>query len=431
MNPGVEGCPGDAGNGGPCEGNNDCANTPGFPVCDLTTNGGTCVQCTANDHAVCTGLTPRCEGHTCVGCVDDNDCGGTGVCLPTGACADSSSIIHAKVNGSDMAGCGDIGNECTFTEALTVVTGAKNVIKLDAGTYDVDGGFDVAADVTIDARGATIDRTNGGAILTIPSGKTVTLLGGTIQGATGGNGDGIQCSTATLSVHGTTISANEESAIDATDCTLTATGAEIRGNGTDLGTLFPGIELSGGSLTISRSSIASNRGGGIVLNNNAKFEIVGNVFLGNGDSAGNVGGVSVDTTVSGNRLEFNTITQNTSDMALAAGVQCKVTGGFTAQNNIIWNNNSSIADGIQVSGCSYAYSDIGPAITPTVNDGGNNLNVDPPFVNAPSDLHLQSGSPIRGKANPGADLTGLASKDRDGNVRVAPATPGAYVAPPQ
>jgi hypothetical protein len=367
--------------------------------------------------------------------VTDDNCGTGGLCLPSGACAASDNIIHAKVNGSDVDGCGDIGNGCTFTKALMVVMGAKNVIKLDdAGPYAVDAGFTVAADVTIDARGATIDRSKDGPILTIPTGKTVTILGGTIQGATGGGGDGIKCNTATLSVHGTTIQTNEESAIDAFDCTLAVTRAIINGNSTN-SISSPGIRISGGSLTISRSSIASNRGGGIVVNNDGKFEIVGNVFLDNGDSGGIVGGVSVETTVSGNRLEFNTITQNTSDMAVAAGaagVRCTVTGGFTAQNNIIWNNNSALGtNGIQVSGCLYAYSDIGPAAIPPANDGGNNLNDDPSFANELSDLHLQPGSPIRGKANPGADLTGIASKDMEGNVRVQPATPGAYVAPPQ
>jgi hypothetical protein len=430
MRPGINGCPDAAVTGGACRGNNDCTSTPSFPVCDLADNGGTCVLCTATDHAACTGMTPRCEGQTCVACVDNNDCGGTGVCLLSGACADPSSIIHAKVTGLDLGGCGDTGNECTLTRALTEVTDARNVIKLDdAGPYAVAGGFFVAADVTIDAREATIARTSLGPIVTIPIGKTVTLLGGTIQGAAGSEGDGIQCNTATLTIHGTTIQMNDESAIDATACTLTVTGAVIRNNGTPKA--IPGIKLSGGSITISRSSIISNLGGGIVVNNNGTFEIVGNVFLGNGDSFGIIGGVSVDTTVTGNRLEFNTITQNTSDITLAAGVRCLV-NGLTAQNNIIWNNNSALGtNGIQVSGCSYAYSDIGPAITPAVNDGGNNVNVDPSFVNVLSDLHLQPSTPIRSKANPAADLAGFASKDVDGTVRVAPATPGAYVAPPQ
>lgn len=191
----------------------------------------------------------------------------------------------------------------------------------------------------------------------------------------------------------------------------------------------------GGSITISRTSIATNRGGGLVLTSNAKFQIVGNVFFSNGDIIGNVGGLSINTTGSGNRLEFNTITQNTCDMTLAAGVQCSLSG-FTAQNNIIWNNNSAPGlVGIQIFGnCIHAYSDLGPANIPTVNDTQNthnNLNTSPSFMNDLLDLHLQAGSMVRGKANPTTDLTGIASKDMDGKPRVSPADLGAYVAPPQ
>jgi hypothetical protein len=434
--------------GGPCTTNTDCTSTPNFPVCDTTDNDGTCVLCTANDHALCTGMTPRCDNHACVACVDDNDCGdpGVGVCLPNGSCADPSSIIHAvSMNGSTANTCGGIGigNACTLDTALTLPkSSTKNIIKLDdAGPYvSTMNNFvvntDATIEFTIDARGATLHKNADGAILTISSNnasnKAVTILGGTIEGATGGGGggDGIRCTAnATLSVYGTTIRTNEESAIDAATCTLTVEGADIHDNSQKVGTaVYPGIQSSDGSVTISRSSIASNRGGGIVVNNNGTFTIVGNVFVSNGDNGANVSGVSINTTASGNRLEFNTITQNKSNMA--AGVQCSASN-FTAQNNIIWNNNSALSvNAIQVSsGCQYAYSDIGPFLTPIVND--HNMTIDPSFVNGMTNLHLEPGTGIRGKADPGADLTGIASKDMDGKLRVQPADLGAYIAPPQ
>jgi hypothetical protein len=430
----------DGGTGGPCKTRNDCTAEPGFPVCDTADNGGTCVQCTSDDHALCTGLTPRCDDRTCVACVDDNDCDtGAGVCLPTGGCADPSSIIHAvSSNGSTASDCGAAGNACTLDTALTLATSTKNVIKLDdAGPYtsavdDFVVDTDPAIELTIDARGAALHRITDGAILTINSDKAVTILGGTIENATGSGGDGIRCNTnATLTMDGTTIAMNDESAIDASSCTLTVRNATIRGNSKPGGsTLFPGIQAMGGSSTISRSSITDNLGGGIVIAN-GKFEIVGNVFLSNGDIAGTVGGVSVSSTVSMNRLELNTITQNKSNDLYAAGVQCMAPASSTAQNNIIWNNNSAFGlTGIQVSGgCLHAYSDIGPATLPAANDGSYSVNVDPSFVNELTDLHLQPGTMVRGKANPGTDLTGIASKDMDGKTRIQPADLGAYVAP--
>jgi hypothetical protein len=48
-----------------------------------------------------------------------------------------------------------------------------------------------------------------------------------------------------------------------------------------------------------------------------------------------------------------------------------------------------------------------------------------------TDLHLKAGTMVRGKANPGADLTGIASKDMAGKLRVPPADIGAYQAPAQ
>lgn len=441
MNPGMQGCPDAATSGGSCHDSTDCK-LGNFPLCDTTDN--TCVQCTTGDQTHCMGMTPRCDNRECVACVDDSDCdSGVGVCLPSGGCADLNNIIYAVPSGGlPMAPCGGmgVGNACTLDTALTLATTSKNVIKLDAGIpYTSDTNYIVdtapAIGLTIDARGAVLHRITDGAILTINSDKAVTILGGTIEGAKGGGGggDGIRCNAnGTLGIYGTTIRTNEESAIDAATCTVVVTGAEIRGNSTKLGTaLYPGIQITDGSITISRSSIVSNRGGGLAISNNATFEVVGNVFLSNGDSLGNVGGVSINTTGPGDRLEFNTITQNKSDTALAAGVQCTL-AGFTAQNNIIWHNNNAPAiTGIQVSGtCSHAYSDIGPTFSPTTNDH-DNVNTDPSFINEFTNLHLQPGTMVRGKANPGTDLTGIASKDMDGKVRIRPADLGAYVAPPQ
>lgn len=389
--------------GGACTANSSCTSTPKFPVCDLTDNGGTCVLCTASDHTQCTGLTPHCEDHACVACVDDNDCGakGVGVCMPTGDCADPNSIIHAvSTGGSSNTTCGAMGNACNLDTAITAAKPGKNVIKLDdAGTYtsEMDGliiDTDAGIGLTIDARDATLHRTNDGPILTINSGKGVTILGGTIEGANGGGGDGIRCDNATLTVHGTTIRMSEESGIDATGCTL----------------------------TLSRSRIVSNRGGGINVSN-GKFVIVGNMFLSNGNSSSTNPGVAIVTTAdSTNRLEFNTIANNaTTTSIVTAGIDCKIGTGFTASHNIIWNNmiggNASTAPQT-ANNCTHVYSAIGPAAVA----GTGNIS-DPPGLSA--DGHLATGSPALKKVELGADLTGLVARDIDGDLRVAPADLGA------
>jgi hypothetical protein len=59
----------------------------------------------------------------------------------------------------------------------------------------------------------------------------------------------------------------------------------------------------------------------------------------------------------------------------------------------------------------------------TANIASDPLLVDP----SKGDLHIQSTSPARRGADPASDLTGIASRDIDGNLRGTPADIGAYV----
>jgi len=78
--------------------------------------------------------------------------------------------------------------------------------------------------------------------------------------------------------------------------------------------------------------------------------------------------------------------------------------------------------GSQIGGsCKHAYSDIGMMSVGSFNDSGNNLSTDPMFT---PDLHLMPNSVVIKKADPNAKLDGLAAKDIDGDMRVAPADIG-------
>jgi len=401
MHPGQQGCP-DAASGGPCKSNPDCTSTPGFPVCDTTDNGGTCVLCTANDHALCTGTTPICDNHNCVACTLDGDCGTGGLCLPNGACATSDNIIHAVSTNGLTSNCGGPGaNACTLTTAFAAVTATKNVIKLDdSGTYSPDAqgpsgvnGFVASNDVTIIAGAATLHSKGDDPILSNNNSAKVTIIGGTIEGATGPTSDGIQCnSNATLSVSGTIIKMNERFGINAGACTL----------------------------TLAQSHLTMNKGGGINIQT-GKFIIVGNAILNNGDANSSNGGVTINTGLDAkNRMEFNTIANNTSQGGAIAGVDCKAGVGFSSHDNIIWGN----SDPLQITGsCLHTYSVIsGTIIVP----GIGNRNDDPHLT---SDGHLGPGSSALRNADSMADLTGIASKDFDGDMRVMPADIGADQVP--
>jgi hypothetical protein len=320
---------------------------------------------------------------------------------------------------------------CSLEDALALAAtkSAKKVIRLeDNGTYTTSSSsnnFIVAIDITIEAHTAVFHHKNGasgdGPIIKVTNGSSVTLLGGTIENATGTGGDGIQCdSNSTLYIQGTTIQGNKESAIDSSSCRLTIASTKLQNNSPG-DTNSSAIHATGGAIVMYQSSLLQNRGGELDIGGGANFQIVGNAFLNNGDSNGFNAGVSILTAVnSTNRFDFNTIVANKSQAA--SGVQC-IAGTFTAQNNIIWNNSG----GGPLSGtCVHDYSFIGPGVTYPINtDGGHNKATDPKLISEANDPHLQAGSPAIKAANPAADLTGIAAKDIDGDPRLAPADCGA------
>jgi len=318
-----------------------------------------------------------------------------------------------------------------LTAALGAVNPTKNVIKLDdAGPYIPNlaaPNFTVSTDVTIDARGATLHKNMDGPILTIADGKTATLFGGKLEGATGTTGDGILCGVgATLTIDGATIQTIDKSAINTlSGCRLTVTNAAITTSSMRSGVFVAAILSNGDSVTLSRSRLLMNRGGGINVFTGT-FVIVGNVFLSNGDPNSPNGAILINTAPDmADRVEFNSISGNHAMLgANEPGVRCTAGPGSIARNNIIWGNNDN--NGPQIGGsCKHAYSDIGMMSVSGINDGGNNLSIDPMFTSM-SDLHLMPGSIVLKKADPNATLDGRAAEDIDGNQRIAPADLGAY-----
>jgi Right handed beta helix region len=416
-------CP-DPGTSGPCTSSAQCG-TAAFPACELTgANAGMCVACTATDKDLCTGRTPRCEANECVACVDDGDCGDRGVCLPAGDCAAPERIIHVRNGGSSTGGCGASGNECSLIQAFGEVSSTRDVIRLERPATYTGSGIDVNVDngesVSIAARGTIVRREGTGYAVLVQGDYNVTFIGGTIEGAAGGGSDGIRCGSATLTIHETRIQNNEESAIEAAECTLTVTGAEIRGNGRKVSTtIYPGLSVDGGSLVLSRSTIQANADVGVDIRGNARFVVIGNAIIGNGNVTDPTGGIAIEAMFDArNRLEFNTIAANDALISATAGLLC-LSDTFTARNNIIWGN----GPGNNLGGsCQHAYSSIGPGV---LVPGMGNLNADPMLTDLSSDHHLQAANPVKEAADPQADLTGPAARDIDGDPRTAPADIGA------
>lgn len=186
-----------------------------------------------------------------------------------------------------------------------------------------------------------------------------------------------------------------------------------------------GIEVTGsGNLILTRSIISTNTEGGIVLDGEATFQIVGNIFYGNGSPSSIIGGINIVVRGSPqNVLAFNTFYRNSVETGPAA-ITC-FAGSFTAVNNIIFNNTSSNGQNLQVGeGCVHKYSLIAPGDI----SGTGNISGDPMFENPADgwDLHPSFRSPVIGAADPNSDLSGLAELDLDDMPRTKPATIGAY-----
>lgn len=403
--------------------NNTCSG--GTPVCNTDPTPHVCVVCSATSHALCTGTTPACRDNACAACTNNSECGDGGLCLPDGSCAAADSIMYASPTGAG-ATC-DTATPCSLSAALTVLpTTTKTVLKLASGTYQPDvlaANFAVAVNVTIDARDATLHGRSGSPVLKIEDGKTVRILGGTIEGANAA--DGVVCGNGSnLTIEDAIIQSNERSGISVLDgCSLTATRLTLTGNGAREASASA-ISSNGTAVTLSQSILHDNRGGGISIKMGT-FVIVGNVFMKNGTTNTTNATVAISTGPSAvNRLEFNTIANNQRQTNAVAGVDCLAGDGFTATNNIIWNNTGPTQFERP---CLHTYSVVGPASAPPQGTGNSK---DDPKLTGDTDPHLQAQSSALGTANPSADISGIALRDIDGNTRASPADIGAdYVSP--
>ena len=348
-----------------------------------------CVQCTVEDERNCSDDKPQCgDNHLCRGCRTDDECGSS-ACLETGACADPADVIYTSATGASTPGCGvQAGvNECSLAQAVLEVQGPRNIIRLRPGTYGVTGlaGQDFSKPTVLVARGSTLNRSGGGngAILTV-SGQTLTLIGGTITGALGD--DGVQCTAnGALRIHEALITDNAES----------------------------GIEVDSCELTVSRSTLTLNRGGGILMSGTGApklINITNNFIHNNGQTGSLVGGMAL-LPAGASKLEFNTIVDNHATQAtgVGGGIRCNTTETFDFPNNLVYRNTGGIGNQVQVIGeCTFTASF-------KLEDPTGTENI-PMFVSpnvAPLDYHLTSQSPPA--IRDAVDCVGLV--DFDGQTR--------------
>jgi len=425
VNAGTVACSSTTVGGGPCKNSNDCTSVPNFPVCDTTASPHTCVQCTANDHSLCTGTTPLCMNDSCVACVNDKDCGtGTdSLCLPNGACALLSDIAYVDGTG------GVDGAPCTMSQPCTridVAAGMKPVVKV-SGTVQNRCSLNGKTTTILGQSGAKLIPTGGGTndgpALEIKGASHIDVYDLEIDQATGGiskDGSGVLVAdTAEALMTRVKLFNNSADGAHITGGHFTCTLCTIAQNAN------LGVDVPGGSLTIDQSTLRDNLGGGISVGISVNFQIVGNVIFNNGQANTVTGGISIQVDGSSvNRLDFNSLSHNTAISTVGQNIRCDSGILFTARNNIVWDTGSSLPE--VSGGCTYAYSDIGALPVQT----GINMTTNPLFKDGSAgDLHLMSTSPVRRMADPAADLSGLAARDIDGDPRVSRADLGADQTP--
>lgn len=378
-----------------CTSNAECS-APAA-VCDVA-GSMTCVQCTPEQASECSGATPACDqDRTCRACAAHAECASR-ACLPDGSCGDDAMVAYVDPAGTDNASCTN-AMPCTLVSKALATN--RPFVKL-TGTTDEAVTVDNGRMVTFLAdSGAVLTRTNNGSLLRVEDSAQLQVYDLEISGALGTNvGIAIPVgATATVSL----------------------TRAKVLNNAGG------GISASGGALTVSQSTISGNTGGGISVMNGT-FVIVGNVFFGNGTQAGTVGGIAISTTQNAaNRLEFNSFNKNAATGGFGPAIQCMVGGPFVARNNIM-SENGTLTNMDQVGGnCMHTYSIARPGTLPP---GNGNSSMDPLFVNTTTgDLHVRAGSPVLGAADPSSNLTGVAERDLDGDVRTNPADIGADEVP--
>jgi hypothetical protein len=351
-----------------CQSAADCAGTAD-PVCDLLKHQ--CVQCNASDTSECTGMTPVCDvmGETCRKCQTHADCGTStmpGACLPDGSCGTDSNVAWISPDGTDAATCTRAAPCVTITHALAQ---AKPFIKVSMGsTSTISDNATIGQNVTILA--------DPGAKLTSAGMPAITVTG-----------------TSTVAIHdlrilgspiGVTVAAGNNP-------TLSLEHVILDGNSQQ------GINVAGGTLTMSRCMVSANTQGGAVVA--ATFDITNSVFVANGSATSPTGGLTLTPSSASSVFRFNTVSDNASSAVSVGsrGVNCVVPMAMTS--DIITGNQSS-------TNCSFDYSlfDTGTATAHNKIGAPGFRNTNPGDPSAADYYRIGSTSPAVDSADPAATL---------------------------
>jgi Right handed beta helix region len=373
-------------------------------VCNVGVSD-TCVQCIPGAAVpTCEATTPVCKpDYICQKCVAHSDCT-SDVCLADGTCALETQIVYLRAGGmgtvcSNAAPCG------TLTAALNAVSPSKTTIRVSGTINNAEADIALARLVFL--------------------GDSTTVLRG---GGSGGNRPMFALSgVARVEFNDVTLRDSRDEGITVTPTSsLTMVRSKVENAAKE------GIKADGkvtlmqsevtscndvtrraisvgtsGELTMDRSRIADNDGGGVLIADGGKFTITNSFIVGN--KAG--GGISTSNPNNASKLEFNTIVDNVSGTgaAQAGGVFCD-NSNVSARYNILYRNVGGTGNVAQRFGnCTFTGSF---ELAAPVNDDTLKFKSD---TATPKDYHLTAASPPTVQNVGTAVCTGL--KDYDGDDR--------------
>jgi hypothetical protein len=375
----------------------DCAAVdPEATVCDLDL--GLCVECSADDSSPCSGVTPVCDAanNTCVPCTEHDQCD-TGACnLFTGACFPGDALWVDK---SVAPGGCDAGNGTEDKPYCEIQHAVGIVLKNEPTIIWVKPAATPYGDkVTVEnSRIVAIRSTNNSrARLEVNESDSFLISQGAValvdrlQVGYASDDRGIVCS-------GGKLWADDSRVIDRGDV---------------------GVDgMSGCVITLRRSQVEANKGGGIRISG-GELHLENSFVVDNGWPTSMVGGV---WTTAGTMIDvvYSSVIGNLVDTnASAASLKCSNDTDGTVTNSILLG--SSGAASVECAGIEVSYSAVDSeklapgGSTNTFIDGGYNLGW---FVNPQSgNYHLKPGvdTPFE---DAGLWVNGQPPTDYDGDPR--------------
>lgn len=311
----------------------DDSQCPGFTEQGTFCADGICIDC--RDSYDCTAPLPVCRAGMCGQCFEHSECA-SGACALDGTCADESEIAYVDLAGSAGSDCTRLSPCSTVTRALALVPARKYVV-IAGGTYSAStelvpvderwfiGGAGAQVTLTRSTPG-TIIHAHGPVVVHLAN---LTLADATNSGGGGaGYGTGLYCDPSlgspTVDADNVTFTANQTAGLFGTSCNVDVHRSAFSACG-------GGVELTDSNATFDECAVTDNSNTGMTLDSGV-YTVTNTLVARNG-----TGGINLNASTSAQRIEFNTIVDNSGDPSVYAGITCGPSV-LNLANNIVARN---------------------------------------------------------------------------------------------